>query len=205
LVANDGEVPALFLLPVQGEAVKKLSPSGWRAAAWGHAEFDRVVVPSAQVLTRGDQAGAAIAEVQSWYNVSMAARALGVARAAIAQARAYGADRIQFGQPIGTFEALRQICDDNETLIEAAWLLTRKAAWQIDRGQAEARDNASRARNLAAQVVSRATIDAVQVHGGYGFVNDFPVEKLMRDAPAYAVLGGDEGFARQSSGGRGGN
>ncbi len=185
---------SLYLVPIAGDSVTALAPSGWRAAAWGRARFDG----AAAHLVTSD--AAALAEIDSWFHVSLAARALGSARAAIAFSKSYGAERVQFGKPIGKFEALKQICDDNETFIEAAWLLVRKAAWEIDNKLPDAADTASRARVLAAQVVGRATIDSVQVHGGYGFVNDFPVEKLMRDAPAYAVLGGEEGFARIAEG-----
>jgi acyl-CoA dehydrogenase len=86
--------------------------------------------------------------------------------------------------------------DENQTAIGAARSYALKAAWEIDRGLPSAADTASRARDLAAQVVSRATIDAVQMYGGYGFVSDFLVEKLMRDARAFEVLGGNEALAR---------
>jgi hypothetical protein len=67
---------------------------------------------------------------------------------------------------------------------------------RFDKNQPRALDLASRARVLAGDVVARATIDAVQIYGGYGFVNDFPVEKLMRDARAFEALHGDERFGR---------
>ena len=70
------------------------------------------------------------------------------------------------------------------------------AAWQLDREHAQAFDSASRARVLAGDTVARATIDAVQIFGGYGFVNDYPVEKLMRDARAFEALHGDERLGR---------
>jgi alkylation response protein AidB-like acyl-CoA dehydrogenase len=153
-------------------------------------------VDAAFILARGDAARAAIVEVMSWYRVSLAARAVGVAGAAMEYAAAYGEERVQFGQPIGTFESLIRMRDENETAAAAARLLVLQAAWALDRGRPDAADTASRARDLAAAVVSRATIDAVQIYGGYGFVNDFPVEKLMRDARAFEVLLGNESFER---------
>jgi alkylation response protein AidB-like acyl-CoA dehydrogenase len=86
--------------------------------------------------------------------------------------------------------------DENQTAIAAARLLVLQAAWEIDRKLASCADTASRARDLAAATVTRATIDAVQIFGGYGFVNDFPVEKLMRDARPFEVLGGNEALSR---------
>jgi alkylation response protein AidB-like acyl-CoA dehydrogenase len=103
---------------------------------------------------------------------------------------------VQFGQRIGTFEALIRMRDDALTQIRAAHLLVLHAAWQLDRGLPGGRDAASRARVLAGDTVARATIDAVQIFGGYGFVNDYPVEKLMRDARAFEALYGDERFSR---------
>jgi alkylation response protein AidB-like acyl-CoA dehydrogenase len=140
--------------------------------------------------------GRAIAEVLAWARTGLAARAVGVATAAIEHAEAYGKERVQYGQPIGTFEAIVRMRDDALTGIAAARLLVLNAAWQLDRGLPSANDAASRARVLAGDVVARTTIDAVQIFGGYGFVNDFPVEKLMRDARAFEALLGDERFSR---------
>ena len=193
-----GGDPVLLLLPVSVGRLVALDPppSGWRAAAWGALELDGAVVPADLVLARGAAAAEAVSRVMSWYRVGLAARAVGVATAAIEHAAAYGEERIQFGQPIGKFESLARMRDENQTAIAAARLLVLQAAWEIDRGLASAADSASRARDLAARVLARAAIDAVQIFGGYGFVNDFPVEKLMRDARAFEVLGGNEAFAR---------
>ncbi|HEU5057487.1 MAG TPA: acyl-CoA dehydrogenase family protein [Kofleriaceae bacterium] len=188
LVAAGG---ALFLVALPAGRAAAAAPSGWRAAAWGSLELERFAVEPELVLS-----GAAFDEVLAWFRVSLAARALGVAAAAIEHAAAYAEDRIQFGQPIGRFQSLARMRDANQTAIAAARAYVLMAAWEIDRGAASAGDTASRARDLAAEVVTRATIEAVQIFGGYGFVNDFPVEKLMRDARAFEVLGGNEALAR---------
>jgi acyl-CoA dehydrogenase len=86
--------------------------------------------------------------------------------------------------------------DDAETGAAAARLMALHAAWAIDRAHAGAADAASRARAFAGDVVARATIDAVQILGGYGFVNDYPVEKLMRDARGFDAVVGDERLDR---------
>ena len=103
---------------------------------------------------------------------------------------------MQFGQPIGRFESLIRLRDDAETGTAAARLMALHAAWLLDTGGAAAHDAASRARVIAGDVVARTTIDAVQIYGGYGFVNDYPVEKLMRDARAFEALLGDERLGR---------
>ena len=111
-------------------------------------------------------------------------------------AEAYARDRVQFGQPIGTFESLIRLRDDALTGASAARLMALYAAWAIDTGAPDAGDAASRARVLAGDVVARATVAAVQIFGGYGFVTDYPVEKLMRDARAFEALHGDERLGR---------
>lgn len=188
LVIAPGHV---FLASTDGMAREPVAPSGWRAAKWAIAQLDHHPVAADFVLR-----GAVADDILAWARVSLAARAAGVAAAAIEHAVAYGQDRVQFGQPIGNFEALVRLRDDNETGTLAAKLLALHAAWALDHGRRDAADLASRARVLAGDVVARATIDAVQMFGGYGFVNDFPVEKLMRDARAFEALHGDERLGR---------
>jgi alkylation response protein AidB-like acyl-CoA dehydrogenase len=186
----------LALLPAAALHTQPCTPSGWRAARWATATLDGVRVAPELVLARDDAAAPAIAELLAWARVSLAARAVGVAQAAMEHAESYGKERVQFGQPIGRFEALIRLRDDALTQIRAAQLVTLHAAWQLDRGLSAAHDSASRARVLAGDCVARATIDAVQIFGGYGFVNDYPVEKLMRDARAFEALHGDERLGR---------
>ena len=183
----------LFLLALDGVKRDAITPSGWRAAKWGTAQLDAARVPADFVLGRGR---ATIDEALSWARVSLAARAAGVAIAALEYAEGYAKERIQFGQPIGQFESLIRLRDDAQTTAYAARLMALHAAWAIDTKQPNAADLASRARVIAGDAVTRATIDAVQIYGGYGFVNDFPVEKLMRDARAFEALHGDERFGR---------
>ncbi len=184
LVATGGQ---LVLLATDGMKRDAITPSGWRAAKWGiaHLEGHR------GTLLRGD-----VQQVLAWARVSLAARAAGVAQVAMEHAERYGKERVQFGQPIGQFEALIRLRDDAQTQVRAAHLMTLHAAWQLDRGLPGALEGASRARVIAGDTVARATIDAVQIFGGYGFVNDYPVEKLMRDARAFEALLGDERLGR---------
>jgi alkylation response protein AidB-like acyl-CoA dehydrogenase len=187
---------AVFVLATDGVARQPIAPSGWRAARWATATLDAHRVPADFVLARGDAARAATAELLAWARTSLAARAAGVAVAAMDHAEAYARDRVQFGQPIGQFESLIRLRDDALTGAAAARLMALYAAWAIDHRAPDAHDAASRARVLAGDVVTRATIDAVQIFGGYGFVNDYPVEKLMRDARAFEALHGDERLGR---------
>jgi alkylation response protein AidB-like acyl-CoA dehydrogenase len=185
LVATGG---VLALLSTEGMKRDACTPSGWRAARWATAQLEG---HRATILR-----GADIQQVLAWARTSLAARAAGVAAAAMEYAEQYAKERVQFGQPIGRFEALIRLRDDAQTQTRAAHLVAMHAAWQLDRGLPTAADSASRARVLAGDTVSRATIDAVQIFGGYGFVNDYPVEKLMRDARAFEALHGDERLGR---------
>ncbi|HEY5922540.1 MAG TPA: acyl-CoA dehydrogenase family protein [Kofleriaceae bacterium] len=179
----------VFLAPASALKVTPMTPSGWRAAQWATAQLDAF---KPEHVLAADSAQ----HILAWARVSLAARAAGVATAAMEYAEAYAKERVQFGQPIGRFESLIRLRDDAETGAVAARTLALYAAWALDKNHAKANDLASRARVLAGDVVARATIDAVQIYGGYGFVNDFPVEKLMRDARAFEALHGDERLGR---------
>ena len=126
LVLADGLVT---LLPVKD--AKPVTTTSWRCAAWGTMACDRA---TGHVLARGDQANAVTAEILSWWKSSLAARAAGVAAAAMEHADKYGRERVQFGQPIGAFEALIRLRDDAETGAAAARLMALHAAWAIDHG-----------------------------------------------------------------------
>jgi hypothetical protein len=187
---------AVGIVATADAQVEALVPSGWRAAQWGSMICEQTRVPADFVLATGDDARAVRNEILAWHRLNLAARATGVAAAAMAHAAQYGQERVQFEQPIGTFQSLARIQDENETHVEAARLMVLHAAWLLETGNSAAPDAISRARDFAAATVSRATIDAVQIYGGYGFVNDYPVEKLMRDARAFEVLTGNEAFRR---------
>ncbi|MBK9033123.1 MAG: hypothetical protein IPL61_17945, partial [Myxococcales bacterium] len=198
LCATHDGAPLVLLIATAGQRVVAQAPSAWRAAAWGTLTLEAAPVPASHVLARG---GDAAALVLAWYRTSLAARAAGVAVSAMEHARHYARERVQFGQPIGQFEALIGLRDDAVTAATSARLMALHAAWLCDRAAdapsiAAAADAASRARVVAGAAVRQATIDAVQIYGGYGFVNDYPVEKLMRDARPYEQLVGDERFDR---------
>ncbi len=195
--ARDAAGPVVILAPTSAFTITPVCPSGWRAARWARLDAKTVRLPAAAVLTRDP---AAQHELLSWYKLSLAARAIGVADFAMQCSAGYSQERVQFNQPIGTFESLARMQDHSETAVLAGRFLVLRAAAALDASAgaaaAEATELCSRARDFAAGVVRRASIDAVQIYGGYGFVRDFPVEKLMRDARAFEVLAGDEALTR---------
>ncbi len=186
----------VFALSTEGATVTPTTPSGWRAARWAMLELTSHAIPADFVLARGADAADVGDTILAWARVSLAARAAGVAAAAMEYAKGYADERVQFGQKIGNFESLIRLRDDAETQTIAARLFALHAAWALDTDHPDALDLASRARVVAGDTVARATIDAVQIYGGYGFVNDYPVEKLMRDARAFEALHGDERLGR---------
>ncbi|MHB8717839.1 MAG: acyl-CoA dehydrogenase family protein [Candidatus Dormibacteria bacterium] len=120
----------------------------------------------------------------------VAAGAVGIARAAFEFARDYSLERQAFGKPIARHEAIAFKIADMATEIDAAWLLTLRAAWMAQHGIPYARGEGSMAKLMAGDVAMRVTTDAVQVLGGYGYIKEYPVERFMRDAKIYQIWEG---------------
>jgi len=121
--------------------------------------------------------------------IGIAAQALGIAAGAFELALAYSKERKTFGKPISQHQAIQFKLADMATQIEAARLLVYKAAWQKDNGQDYTQASAM-AKLYASQVAMDVTIEAVQVHGGYGYVKEYHVERLMRDAKITQIYEG---------------
>ncbi len=127
--------------------------------------------------------------------IGIAAQSIGVARAALDSAIDYAKKREQFGQKISKFQGLRWIIADMATEIEAAQQLTFSAAAMKDRGE-NFTMQASMAKLYASEMVNRVTAKAVQVHGGYGFIKDYTVERLFRDARVFTIYEGTSEIQR---------
>src|SRR5205823_2434952 len=125
----------------------------------------------------------------------VAAMATGIARAAFEFATEYSKQRVQFGVPIAMHQAIQFMIADMATKIEAARLLVHKSAVLLDQGQRNTLVS-SHAKRFAADSAMEITTDAVQVYGGYGFIKDYPVEKLMRDAKIMQLYEGTSQIQR---------
>ncbi len=121
--------------------------------------------------------------------IGIASQACGVARAALEATVAYVKDRKAFGQAIGEFQGPRFMMADMKTQLEAAELLTLRAAWLKEQGQPFTRE-ASMAKLFASEMSNRACDKAVQLHGGYGYIDEFPVERYFRDARVQTIYEG---------------
>jgi acyl-CoA dehydrogenase len=124
-----------------------------------------------------------------------AVMSVGIARAALEHTLEYTGQRSQFGKRIAEFEAVQFMIADMATDIEAARLLTFKSAWLLDQGQRNTLVS-SHAKRFAADMAMRVTTDAVQLFGGYGYIKDYPVEKLMRDAKLIQIYEGTSQIQR---------
>ena len=127
--------------------------------------------------------------------IGIAAQSVGIARAAFEAARDYAAERTAFGQAIHTFQAVGFNLADMLTQIEAARLLTLKAAWLKDRGFRHTRE-AAMAKLFASEMAAKVTHDAIQVFGGYGYTRDYPVERYFRDARVTEIYEGTSEIQR---------
>jgi hypothetical protein len=113
--------------------------------------------------------------------IGIAALSVGLAEGAYDAARRYAKERRQFGQPIASFQAIQWKLADLAVRIEAARLLTYRAAWLKDQGVARTTRESAMAKLYASEVAVRAADECVQIHGGYGFIKDYPAEKFFRD------------------------
>ena len=127
--------------------------------------------------------------------IGMAIGAVGLARAALEAAVPYAKQREQFGKPISSFEAIQFMLSDMATEIDAARLLTWRAAWLKDQGRPFEKQ-AAMAKLFAAETAMRVTTKAVQIFGGYGYTKEFPVERYMREAKLFEIVEGTSEIQR---------
>src|SRR4030042_104608 len=126
----------------------------------------------------------------------VAAQAVGIAQAALDLALEYAHQRVQFGKPISSFQSIQNMLADMATEIEAARALIYQAARHIDSGAKDISKVSAMSKLLASDVAMRVTTDAVQILGGYGYMKDYPAEKLMRDAKITQIYEGTNQIQR---------
>jgi len=169
--------------------IAKEKKLGIRASDTAQLAFDNVRVPAANLLGRpGDGFKIAMSTLDGG-RIGIAAQALGIAQAAYEAAVAYAKQREQFGRPIGAFQAIQWKIADMHTRIEAARLLTLRAAWLKDRGVRHSEESAI-AKLFASEAAGFVVNEAVQVFGGNGYSKEFPVERHFRDAKICEIYEG---------------
>lgn len=160
---------------------KKENKLGMRASETAEMIFDQCVVPDSHRLGAVGDGFYQAMKILDGGRISIAALSLGIARGAYKAALQYSKERKQFGKPISSFQAISFQLAEMATEIEAASLLTQKASEIKNRGE-EVTQAGAMAKLFASETAVKVSGQAVQIHGGYGFVKDFPVEKFFRDA-----------------------
>jgi alkylation response protein AidB-like acyl-CoA dehydrogenase len=161
-------------------AGKKEDKLGMRASETTEVIFQNCRIPNTQLLGEEGQGFLQTLQVLDAGRIGIAALAVGLAQGAYEAARNYAFERKQFGRAIGTFQSIRWRLVDHAARVEGARLLTYRAAWLKDQGRRTTLAS-SMAKLYASEIAVRAAEDAVQIHGGYGFVKDYPAEKFFRD------------------------
>jgi hypothetical protein len=159
---------------------KKENKLGLRASATGEVIFDNCRLPQAQLLGRAGEGFVDSLKVLDGGRISIAALSIGMAQGAYDAALRYSKLRRQFGRSISEFQAIQHKLADMATEIDAARLLNYRAAWMMDHGRRVTKES-SMAKLFASEAAVRIADEAVQIHGGYGFIKDYPVEKFYRD------------------------
>jgi len=169
---------------------------GHRASNTAEVIFEEVRVPGENLIGEKEEIGFKLAMLALDYTrPAIAAMGVGVARAALEHSIRYAKERVQFGAPIATFQAIQFMLADMAMKVEAARLLTWKAAWLADQGMKNVKE-ASYAKTFATDAAMEITINAVQIFGGYGYIKEYPVEKLMRDAKLLQIFEGTNQIQR---------
>ena len=160
---------------------RKIEKLGLHSSDTAEVIFDNVKIPARNLIGEAGAGYRQTLKVLEGGRIGIAGWAIGMARGALEDAAAYAKQRRQFGRAIADFQAIQWMLADMATRIEASWLLTCRAAALKDAGKPFARE-ASMAKLFASETAMWSTTKAVQIHGGYGYVTDFPVERYMRDA-----------------------
>ena len=162
-------------------ASKHLLKLGCRSSDTAELVLENVRIPETQRVGEVGRGFADTMRILDRGRISIAAMALGLGYGALDKAVSYAKERHAFGKPIAEFQAIQFSLADAKTELDAAALLIHRAAWMADRGQPHSKD-AAMAKLFASEAATRACNTAVQVHGGYGYVREFDVERHLRDA-----------------------
>ena len=159
---------------------KKENKLGLRASATGEVIFENCRLPATQLLGKRGEGFVDSLKTLDGGRVSIAALSIGMAQGAYDAALRYSKIRKQFGRPISEFQTIQNKLVDMATAIDASRLLTYRAASMLDQGKRVTRESAM-AKLFSSEAAVRIADEAVQIHGGYGFIKDYPVEKFYRD------------------------
>ena len=177
------------------EISKPMKKLGWHASDTRELSFEDCAVPEENLLGPRGKGFHQFLEILDGGRISVAAMGVGLAQGAYDLALAYAKERHQFGRPIASFQAMQFRLADMATEIEAAELLTLRAAWRLDQGRMSDAD-AAMAKLYASEMLGRVTDQAVQIFGGMGVMSDLPVERFWRDARIERIWDGTSEIQR---------
>jgi butyryl-CoA dehydrogenase len=176
---------------------KKENKMGIRASATRELVFQDCRVPRANVLGKEGMGFIVAMKTLDNSRPGVAAQALGIAAGALEEALAYSRQRHQFGKPISAFQGVQFMLADMATQVEAARTLVYAAARYIDSGAKDISKLSAMCKLFASDTAMRVTTDAVQIFGGYGYMREYPVEKMMRDAKITQIYEGTNQIQRE--------
>ncbi len=176
---------------------KKFEKMGWRGSPTGELIFENCPVPEENLLGRENHGALVLMSGLNTERVCLGAMSLGVARGAYECALKYAKERIQFGKPIASFQLIQAKLADMAMEIELSRLITYRGAAMADKGlHRQMNLVAAYAKLYTSEAAMRITTEAVQILGGYGYMKEFPVERMMRDAKLQTIGGGTSEIQR---------
>ncbi|PIU19787.1 MAG: acyl-CoA dehydrogenase, partial [Elusimicrobia bacterium CG08_land_8_20_14_0_20_59_10] len=175
---------------------KKEKKMGIRASATREVIFTDCEVPAANLISREGMGFIVAMKTLDTSRPGVAAQAVGIAQGALDHALDYSRTRVQFGQPISSFQAVGHMLADMGTQVEAARALAYSVARLVDSGAKSVSKESAMAKLFASDTAMKVAVDAVQIMGGYGYMRDYPVEKYMRDAKITQIYEGTNQIQR---------
>ena len=175
---------------------RKEAKLGWRSQATRQVLFEEVFVPRQNRLGAEGEGFKLAMQGLDGGRINIATCSVGTAQAAVDQSRAYLGERRAFGQAIGSFQALRFKLADMATHLVASRQMVRLAAWKLDQGDPDAKVYCAMAKRLATDLCFEACNDALQLHGGYGYIREYPLERYLRDIRVHQILEGTNEIMR---------
>ncbi|WP_216829818.1 acyl-CoA dehydrogenase family protein [Alkalihalobacterium elongatum] len=197
VAAKTREVPvhkniSLFIIETNSEGYsvgKKLKKLGWRSSDTGELFFDNVRVPKENLIGEENKGFQYIMQNFQFERISMALGSVGLGELALEDTKKYSKERIQFGQPLSNFQVLRHKMVDMAVDIEKARSISYRALYLYDKGE-DCVTEATMAKAFAAEMIRRVTDQAVQIHGGNGYMMEYAVQRYWRDARIQSIGGG---------------
>lgn len=175
---------------------RKENKMGWNSQSTRPITFDRVRVPAANLLGKEGEGFRIAMKGLDGGRINIATCSVGAAQGALDAARRYMDERSQFGRKLADFQALQFKLADMATHLVAARQMVRLAACKLDAGDAEATAYCAMAKRFATDMGFQVCLDAQQIHGGYGYLKDYPLERLVRDTRVHQILEGTNEIMR---------